>query len=562
MKSTIQCFFVIVVLCLCNSEVIIAQWSTDPSVNNAICTEASDQLFPNIVSDESGGAIITWQDQRGADDDIYAQRISASGVVQWTTNGVPICTAITSQTSPAIVSDGSGGAIIAWTDSRDGGSDIYAQRISADGVPQWTTNGVAVCTAAYDQFVPSIISDGSGGAIIAWYNHNGSSDWRICAQHIGAGGVPQWTNNGITISAASYNQTPPNIISDGYGGAIFSWWGSTVPINIYVQRINASGVEQWTPGGVATCAATLINGQGIPNLVSDGNGGALISWTYNTSGSSYGIYAQWIKSDGSLSWSTKGVSIYSVNRQLSTPKLASDYSGGAIIVWTEYRSSSGYTDVYAQRILADSTLNWSTGGVRLCTYSGDQLYPNIISDGSGGAIVTWNDYRLNRNVYAQKIDSSGIPLWNDYTAAAICTATGVQYVPVLTSDNNGGAIITWYDARSSNSDIYAQRVNSNGSLTSVVSGLEVVPNEFALAQNYPNPFNPSTKISWQSPVSSHQTLKIYDVLGNEVAVLVDEYRPAGNYDVEFNSQNLSSGIYFYKLKIGKNELVKKMLLLR
>ena len=562
MKSTILCFFVIVVLCLCNSQVIIAQWSTNPSVNNAICTEASDQLFPNIVSDESGGAIITWQDQRGADDDIYAQRISASGVVQWTTNGVPICTAITSQTSPAIVSDGSGGAIIAWTDSRDGGSDIYAQRISADGVPQWTTNGVAVCTAAYDQFVPSIISDGSGGAIIAWYNHNGSSDWRICAQHIGAGGVPQWTNNGITISAASYNLTPPNIISDGYGGAIFSWWGYTGPINIYVQRINASGVEQWTPGGVATCTATLISGQGIPNLVSDGNGGALISWTYNTSGTSYGIYAQWIKSDGSLSWSTKGVSIYSVNRPLSTPKLASDYSGGAIIVWTEYRSSSGYTDVYAQRILADSTLNWSAVGVRLCTYSGDQLYPNIISDGSGGAIVTWNDYRSNRNVYAQKIDSSGIPLWNDYTAAAICTATGVQYVPVLTSDNNGGAIITWYDARSSNSDIYAQRVNSNGSLTSVVSGLEVVPNEFALAQNYPNPFNPSTKISWQSPVSSHQTLIIYDFLGNEVAVLVDEFRPAGNYDVEFNSQSLSSGIYFYKLRIGKNELVKKMILLR
>lgn len=88
------------------------------------------------------------------------------------------------------------------------------------------------------------------------------------------------------------------------------------------------------------------------------------------------------------------------------------------------------------------------------------------------------------------------------------------------------------------------------------------PIEFSLAQNYPNPFNPSTKISWQSPVSSHQTLKIYDILGNEVAVLVDEYRPAGNYDVEFNSQKLSSGIYFYKLRIGKNELVKKMLLLR
>jgi hypothetical protein len=329
-----------------------------------------------------------------------------------------------------------------------------------------------------------------------------------------------------------------------------------------VQRINASGAEQWTPGGVPTCAATIISGEGIPNLISDGNGGALISWTYNTSGSSYGIYTQRIKSNGTFDWSANGVSIFWATHQLSTPKLASDGNGGAIIIWTEYRSSSGYTDVYAQRILADSTLQWAAGGVRLCTYSGNQLYPNIISDESGGAIVTWNDYRSGRNIYSQKINSGGVTQWNDYTAAAICIATGDQNVPVLTSDNIGGAIITWSDARSGNSDIYAQRVNSNGSLTSVVSGDEEVPNEFALAQNYPNPFNPSTKISWQSPVSSHQTLKIYDVLGNEVAVLVDEFKSAGNFEVDFNSQNLSSGIYFYKLRIGKNELVRKMLLLR
>ena len=60
-------------------------------------------------------------------------------------------------------------------------------------------------------------------------------------------------------------------------------------------------------------------------------------------------------------------------------------------------------------------------------------------------------------------------------------------------------------------------------------------NCFNLSNNYPNPFNPSTKISWQSPVGSWQTLKIYDVLGNEVATLVDEYKPAGKYEVEFDS---------------------------
>ena len=91
-----------------------------------------------------------------------------------------------------------------------------------------------------------------------------------------------------------------------------------------------------------------------------------------------------------------------------------------------------------------------------------------------------------------------------------------------------------------------------------------LPAEFHLFQNYPNPFNPNTKIMWQSPVGSKQTLKIYDVLGNEVASLVDEYKPAGYYEVEFQSnfgnRQLASGVYFYRLISGEFVQTKKMLL--
>mgnify|MGYP003416877208 FL=1 len=88
--------------------------------------------------------------------------------------------------------------------------------------------------------------------------------------------------------------------------------------------------------------------------------------------------------------------------------------------------------------------------------------------------------------------------------------------------------------------------------------------KFELFQNYPNPFNPITIISWQSPVSSWQTLKVYDVLGNEIAVLVDEYKPAGMYNVQFTMHNdqSSSGVYFYQLKVGNYLETKKMILLR
>jgi photosystem II stability/assembly factor-like uncharacterized protein len=95
-----------------------------------------------------------------------------------------------------------------------------------------------------------------------------------------------------------------------------------------------------------------------------------------------------------------------------------------------------------------------------------------------------------------------------------------------------------------------------------VEELNSPPSDFFLSQNYPNPFNPGTKISWQSPISGWQTLKVYDVLGSEVAVLVNEYKAAGRYDLEFNSSRLSSGVYFYQLRAGNFIDTKKMILMK
>jgi endoglucanase len=96
----------------------------------------------------------------------------------------------------------------------------------------------------------------------------------------------------------------------------------------------------------------------------------------------------------------------------------------------------------------------------------------------------------------------------------------------------------------------------------VETDIENLPIEFSLKQNYPNPFNPTTHISWKSPNSGWQTLKIYDVLGIEVATLVDEYRNAGYYELEYQASNLPSGIYFYKLNSGNYTDTKKLILLK
>ena len=92
--------------------------------------------------------------------------------------------------------------------------------------------------------------------------------------------------------------------------------------------------------------------------------------------------------------------------------------------------------------------------------------------------------------------------------------------------------------------------------------LNIIPKEFALEQNYPNPFNPETVISYRLPVMSEVMLRVYDVLGREVAILVNEQQKAGYYEIDWNAVNNSSGVYFYKIQAGEFVETKKMILIK
>lgn len=95
-----------------------------------------------------------------------------------------------------------------------------------------------------------------------------------------------------------------------------------------------------------------------------------------------------------------------------------------------------------------------------------------------------------------------------------------------------------------------------------VTGNEVIPTEFYIKQNYPNPFNPETEISYGLPKNEAVKLTVFDAIGNEVSVLVNEHRSAGNHTVKFSSEGLSSGIYFYRLEAGSFTETKKMSLIK
>ncbi|MDZ4714490.1 MAG: FG-GAP-like repeat-containing protein [Cytophagales bacterium] len=452
----------------------LGQWSTDPALNNPICAAAGAQSAPSIISDGSGGVIITWFDRRSGVDDIYAQRIDANGVPLWTSNGVAICTATGDQQYPNITSDGSGGAIITWEDQRTGSYDVYSQRISGAGTVQWTPDGVPICTATGGQFAPTITSDGSAGAIITWYDQRiGSTD--IYAQRINGGGIVQWTGDGVILCAAAFGQSIPKIISDGSGGAIITWEDQRgSDIDIYAQRVNASGLAQWLTDGVpistALSSQQFQTAEADGNIIADGLGGAIITWFDNrdfaTNGFTQDIYAQRINASGVIQWTSNGTAICTAPDNQELPTAISDGSGGAIITWRDIRNGSNF-DIYGQRISGGGAVQWTSDGVAICTAANTQFYPFGVPDGSGGAVIMWQDFRngSNHDVYAQRMNASGAAQWTS-NGVAITTAAGHQTDPTIASDGSGGGIITWVDARPAVIDIYGQRVRSDGLLGS------------------------------------------------------------------------------------------------
>ena len=553
-----------------------SQWSGNPKVNNLISNAANDQVNAASISDGAGGAIIVWQDKRnGSTYDIYAQRINASGAAQWEANGLAICSVDSDQISPAIISDGSGGAIIAWQDKRSGSYDIYAQRVNASGVFQWSpATGDSVCKVVFDQVNIAMVSDGSGGALLTWEDYRSNAGPGLAdvyAQKLNATGVPQWTANGIGVCIQGAAQHGPKIISDGSGGAFLTWYDQRAGnFDIYAQRVSAIGGLVGIADGVAVC--TSATDQTNPDMCIDGNGGAIIVWQDFRSTTSIDIWVQRMSPAVAIRWPVNGVVMNNnVAYDQINPKLVSDGIGGAIMTWEDFRT--GLTsDIYAQRV--DSTgvvaTGWNVNGIAVCVSASNQTNPKIISDGSHGAIITWMDKRdssTNGNtydVYASCITGSFAFPWTA-NGVPICTVDSTQSNPTTASDGSGGAIIAWQDKRSGNYDIYASRVLQNGTLNAVeIAG--IAPAEFTLSQNYPNPFNPSTKIQYTIGNAGLVSLRVYNVLGDEVATLVNGRQESGNYTVPFNTNNgtlhLSSGVYFYRLETGSFVSTKKLILMK
>lgn len=610
-----------------------------------ICPTDSDQINPQIASKSPAGVIITWQDHRNGNWDIYAQSFNyisnpIGSPIGWGVDGAPICTADSDQTNPQIACLDS--AIITWQDHRNGNWDIYAQKVDPlTGNIGREANGVAICTADGDQINPRIAETG----IITWEDNRSGADWDIYAGVIpGGGGSSGWGSDGNPISAANGDQVRPTIASDDDGGAIIAWRDSRDALSdlgtdqynfdIYAQRIDANGAihSGWDADGVAICTAQGM--QLSPVAVREPGDGTIITWADHRTGA-WDIYAQHLSGNGTVLWTpTDGVAISTASLDQQYPSESPVITCaplGAIIAWTDTRN--GNPDIYAQWVLESGvlpgclTVNYGTGWnicslpvippdrsvlgnfpsivSRAFAYQGSQYAPaDTLEEGVG----YWLKFRS-----AQSISTSGIMQTMDTISVSRgWNLIGPISVPIsvysITSTSPGMTTSQFfgYNAKYFTTDSiqpgkgYWVKVNRRDSLilsagpstlakASAASRIRVVPTdelppappdeetsaqnalpkEYALEQNYPNPFNPTTTLKYQLPVDSRVKLNIYNLLGQVVQTLLDGMESAGYKSVEWKANSLASGIYFYRLEATSVSnpakgftQVKKMLLLK
>ena len=407
------------------------------------------------------------------------------------------------------------------------------------------------------------------------------------------------------------------------GGYIITGWTGTFGLGYYdawLIKTDPFGDSLW---------AKLFGGNGSDygyyvqkTLVNPGDDGYIIGGVTGSSGA--GLNDAWlIKTDilGNTNW----IKTYGGSSIEELHCVEQTYDGGYISTgWTSSYSPS-FEDVYLIRTNASGDSMWTK------TYGRDQSDVGLSvkqTKDQGYIIVGWTrSFSVSHNdVYLIKTNTDGDTIWTR-TYGGVYNEEGHS---VLQTSDGGYIIVGFIQTEPANIDVWLIRTDSFGDTlwTKTIGGsgedrgtsiqqtndngyiiagwtssfgpgymniwiikiaLEAtdvsqndqnpIPGDFVLDQNYPNPFNPSTTIKYSIPYQSKLILKIYDVLGNEIETLVNEEKPAGTYEVEFNShsglspwgeirnlpssrQGLTSGVYFYQLRVGDFVQTKKMLLLK
>lgn len=387
---------------------------------------------------------------------------------QWMPTGAPVATLAASQQYPAVAPDGAGGCYLAWTDYRTAAGDLYAQHLLADGRrdPAWPVDGVAVSAQADVQSRPCLISDGAGGAYVSWVDRRNGTSWQPYLHRLRPAGLdPAWPAAGRLLSNAfPALDKEVQLAPDGAGGVYALCPQQHASTDYRVQRVSAGGVLDPNFGtGVLAGTANFTGGR-YESIAADGAGGAFVAF----GGQNFGVFVHRVLATGVVdpAWPVGGRALTPTSSG-SFPNVVSDGAGGAIVVWNHV--VNGDLDIRAQRVTSAGAIaaSWPDTGLAVTSAPNSQQTPFLAPDGAGGAFVAWSDVRAGSqfDVYAHHVLGGG-------TMDSRWTANGKQLTTTIASDvarqvfadGAGGAIVLWESAGSGDNGLFAQRLDANGAV--------------------------------------------------------------------------------------------------
>ena len=419
-----------------------------------------DQEGPSVAANDSG-FVIAWYDYRSDNSwDIYAQRFNANGdtiggnfLVNDTSNG---------SYSPSVAFSDSG-FMIAWYDYRNGNGDIYAQLFNANG--DTIGGNFLVDDGGNYQYYPSVAAIGSG-YMVTWEDYRSGSNWDIYAQRYNLAGDTLGGNFLVNDDGGSYDQYQygASNIAANDSGFVVTWYDyRSGSWDIYAQRYNAAG-------DTLGCNF-LVNDEGgsyshYDPSVAANDSGFVLSW-YDYRNGNGDIYVQRYNAAGD----TMGPNFMVNSGDTGTvdqwdASVAMDASGRSLAVWYDLRNDDGswnLVDQYGQLYDADGNpvgANFIINDT-LSPYHRYGYDPRAAFLPGGGFVVTWYiyDFSWNGDIFAQLFDSSGAPVGGNFKVRD--GAANYGYSPNVAASDSG-FMITWYDYRNGNADIYAQLYKTNG----------------------------------------------------------------------------------------------------
>ena len=611
----------------------------DPAGNKMFATDGlliSDNTSSSYIvdwdmmTDNSDNAVIAFSDLRaGGDFKVYAYLISPSGNFLWGANGVPLSTSADMQPNPRITQTTDGYYIIAWP-SLTAPSKIAVQKLDAAGNKLYGNDPLYITSGTSEQYTHPVPVPGENGSyIIGFEGTTGSFPGltvHLYAQKYSSAGTPQWGSAPVTITDAGgfpfYEIT--NIIPDESYGVVFVWYDDRDMNNIYstfVQRVNASGSVLFASNGVEVSSLSSNHHLNPDVVINPSTNEIYAFWVeQNNLQSLAGISGQKLSSTGTKLWGSNGMTFKAMDSNIDYHMSAQVRGGNEYVYYLEYLGTTQNALGKAFSIDGNGNFNWTGNIVTFSTMISSKS--RLVSDiyNNSVSVLAWSDGRQDAGgIYTQNIQANGlfggvVPVeLISFSATQNGNQIDLEWQTATEKNNSGfeirkikdqdwetiGFVPGYGTTTERHSYSFADENVSDGVYHYRLKQIDfdgsyyysdeieikvTSVTEFLLAQNYPNPFNPSTKIKFTIPQTDSPLmgggglviLKVYDVLGNEIATLVNEEMQAGTYEVEFNverhtgevrnlpagRQGLPSGIYFYQLKAGSFIEVKKMILMK